>query len=135
MTLALDTNVFIDLMRGRQPLVRRRHAAALLSEQVLVTSLVVFHELHFGIASSHNHVAEAGAVEIVLRGIPVEALAEPDMICAAEIRARLRRPGLPIGPYDALIAGQALARGWTLVTSNVREFERVEGLNLENWAA
>ncbi|WP_419252974.1 type II toxin-antitoxin system VapC family toxin [Caulobacter sp. ErkDOM-YI] len=135
MTLALDTNVFIDLMRGRKTLVRQRHAAALFSERAVVTSLVVFHELHFGIAASHNSVAEAGAVGIVLRGVPVEALDEPDMICAADIRARLRRSGLTIGPYDALIAGQALARGWTLVTSNVREFERVEGLKVEDWAA
>ena len=135
MTLALDTNVFIDLMRGRQPLVRQRHATALLNEQALLTSLVVFHELHFGIAASHNSAAEAGAVEIVLCGVPVEALTEADMICAANIRARLRGSGRPIGPYDALIAGQALARGWTLVTSNVCEFERVEGLSVENWAA
>lgn len=56
------------------------------------------------------------------------------MIHAAEIRARLRRLGRPIGGYDALIAGQARAREWTLVTSNVREFERIEGLKLENWS-
>ncbi|WP_181242734.1 type II toxin-antitoxin system VapC family toxin [Caulobacter vibrioides] len=133
MTLALDTNVFIDLLRGRRASVRQRHAEAILGTRPLVTSLVVFHELHFGIAASPNSVAEADAVAIVLRGVSIEPLTEQDMIRAAEVRARLRRTGRPIGGYDGLIAGQALERGWTLVTSNVREFDRVEGLALENW--
>ena len=58
-----------------------------------------------------------------------------DARVAAEIRAVLRRAGTPIGPYDNLIAGQALARDLTLVTRNIREFERVQGLRLENWEA
>jgi len=134
-TLALDTNVFIDVMRGGRKPVRERYALALMQERSLVASLVVFHELHFGIAASRDGVAEARAVEIALRNIPIEPLTEQDMISAADVRARLRRSGRPIGGYDALIAGQALARGWTLVTSNVREFERVEGLKVEDWAA
>lgn len=134
MTIALDTNVFIDLMRGRQPLARRRYAEALLGGREFVTSLIVFHELHFGVAAASNGAAEAEAVAAVLRGVPVAALTEDDMIRAAEVRARLKRLGRPIGGYDALIAGQAHARGWTLVTSNVREFDRIEGLAVENWS-
>jgi tRNA(fMet)-specific endonuclease VapC len=45
----------------------------------------------------------------------------------------LERRGQPIGPYDLLIAGQALASGLTLVTNNVQEFQRVAGLKLESW--
>jgi tRNA(fMet)-specific endonuclease VapC len=45
----------------------------------------------------------------------------------------LKARGTPIGPYDTLIAGQAMARGLTLVTRNTREFERVVGLSVENW--
>jgi tRNA(fMet)-specific endonuclease VapC len=52
---------------------------------------------------------------------------------AGEIRAALAKAGAPIGPYDVLIAGQALARSLTLVTHNVREFGRVEGLVVEDW--
>jgi tRNA(fMet)-specific endonuclease VapC len=50
-----------------------------------------------------------------------------------DIRARLDSRGLRIGPYDVFIAGQALARGLTLVTRNTRAFARVEGLSLEDW--
>ena len=50
------------------------------------------------------------------------------------MRAQLERVGQPIGAYDALIAGQAVRRGLTLVTANAREFERVDGLMCEDWA-
>ena len=58
-----------------------------------------------------------------------------DARAAAEIRAALRQLGTPIGPYDVLIAGQAMARGLTVVTANRREFGRVEGLKMEDWTA
>jgi tRNA(fMet)-specific endonuclease VapC len=50
------------------------------------------------------------------------------------LRAILEAQKQPIGPYDTLIAGQALARGYTLVTANYREFSRVEGLLWEDWS-
>lgn len=58
-----------------------------------------------------------------------------DARAAAAIRADLKRKGTPIGPYDLLIAGQAMARGLAVVTANVREFERVDGLKVEDWTA
>ena len=51
-----------------------------------------------------------------------------------QIRATLYREGRPIGPYDMMIAGQARAGGLILVTNNVKEFERVQGLVLEDWS-
>jgi len=51
-----------------------------------------------------------------------------------QIRAELYRTGQPIGPYDMMIAGQARAAGLILVTNNIKEFERVEGLLLEDWS-
>ncbi len=56
-----------------------------------------------------------------------------DARAAGEIRAALARQGTPIGPYDVLIAGQAKARALTLVTGNLAEFQRVEGLRIEDW--
>ena len=56
-----------------------------------------------------------------------------DASISAECRARLRLLGTPIGPYDLMIAGCALNRGLILVTSNTGEFERVDGLKIENW--
>jgi len=52
---------------------------------------------------------------------------------AATIRAQLVKKGMPIGPYDLLIAGLARSRNMTLVTNNTKEFERIAGLHLENW--
>ncbi len=52
---------------------------------------------------------------------------------AAVIRAELEKKGLPIGPYDLLIAGLARSQSMTLVTNNTKEFERIDGLRLENW--
>lgn len=59
---------------------------------------------------------------------------EDDAKAAAEIRAELAQRGTPIGPYDVLIAGQALVRGLTLVTANTREFSRVAELKLVDWS-
>ncbi len=52
-----------------------------------------------------------------------------------QVRAELRRAGQPIGPYDMMIAGHARSLGLILVTNNLKEFVRVQGLRLENWAA
>lgn len=134
MTLALDTNVFVDLIQDRQPSVRRQYRAALLAGEMLVTSLIVYHELQFGVAVSRDPDREEAVVIEALRGVTIEPLTENDAIVTARVRATLKRLGRPIGPYDVLIAGQALARGWTLVTSNVGEFSRVEGLDIQDWS-
>lgn len=133
MTLALDTNVFVDLIQGRRAIIRQRRDKAILAGENLVTSLIVFHELQFGVALSRDPAGEALSVAEVLDEVAIEPLNEADAMAAAHIRAKLRPNGSPIGPYDALIAGQALARGWILVTSNVAEFSRVEGLELQDW--
>ena len=52
---------------------------------------------------------------------------------SAVIRAQLEKEGMPMGPYYLLIAGLARSRDMTLVTNNIKEFEKVAGLNLENW--
>lgn len=135
MTLALDTNVFVDLTQGRRPRVQERFIEAALALEPLVTSVIVHHELQFGVFASRDPMIAAQNLADLMRDIVIEPLSEEDVTVAARVRATLKRLGTPVGPYDALIAGQALARGWTLVTSNVREFERVEGLNVEDWAA
>lgn len=56
-----------------------------------------------------------------------------DAIAAGEIRCRLEKAGMPIGPYDLRIAAQGLARGYTVVTHNTGEFERVTNLKVVDW--
>ncbi|HWT12245.1 MAG TPA: PIN domain-containing protein [Allosphingosinicella sp.] len=99
----------------------------------IALSAIVLHELYFG-----AYGGRAGADDIDrLRTLDMAVLdfGPEDARVAAEIRADLRRKAMPIGPYDLLIAGQALARGLVVVTANGREFERVEGLKVEDWAA
>ena len=71
---------------------------------------------------------------MLLAELPVLPLDQSVVRILARIRAQLRRAGKPIGELDALIAGHALALGLVLVTHNTREFARVRGLALEDWA-
>jgi tRNA(fMet)-specific endonuclease VapC len=132
-TLSLDTNVLIELVRGGKRSVRQRFSDTLAAERRMVASLIVFHELRLGCELHRDPVGELERVRAVLTKIPVEPFDEADVAVAAAVRARLRTQGQSIGPYDALIAGQALARGWTVVTANIREFARIDGLNVIDW--
>ena len=134
MTLALDTNVLIDLVRGKTPIVRGRFNQAMAAEQRLVASLIVLHELYLGCELNRDPVGELARVKVVLSNVEIEPFDDADMRSAAKISAALRPRGVMIGPFDSLIAGQALARDWTVVTANTREFDRVEGLNVIDWS-
>ena len=114
---------------------RTRVQEALGEGSVLCVSTVVLHELWYGVAKSVRRDRNTERVQTFLSG-PIEILAfdEADARAAGEVRAQLERVGQPIGAYDALIAGQAVRRGLTLVTANAREFERVDGLMREDWA-
>ena len=102
---------------------------------MLVSSVVAF-ELWYGVAKSQRPEANTRRLSAFLAG-PLEwtLFDEDDAREAGTVRAELESAGTPIGAYDVLIAGQARRRGATLVTSNVREFERVAGLKWEDWAA
>jgi tRNA(fMet)-specific endonuclease VapC len=73
-------------------------------------------------------------VENFLGPLAILEFTSADAAAYAQVRARLERAGTPIGPFDTLIAAQAVARKLTLVTNNQREFARVSGLRLDNWA-
>lgn len=132
----LDTNAVIFVINERSPGVADRLDAALLEAQTILISTIVLHELEFGIAKSRRPDASRRALEQFL-AIPHSVLGfgAPAARAAAHVRAFLQRTGRPIGAYDLLLAGQALAAGATLVTANTREFARVPGLKLEDWGA
>jgi tRNA(fMet)-specific endonuclease VapC len=134
-TYLLDTNACIALIEGRPPQVRARLAGALKSsDEVLVSAIAAF-ELWYGVAKSVRPEANASRVATFFAG-PVAILPfdDEDAESAGAIRAAAEKAGRPIGPYDLLMAGQALRRNLTLVTSNAREFRRVRGLAWEDWA-
>lgn len=128
MKFLLDTNAIIALLKGNADFIAhlKRHRP-----DDFGLSAIVLHELFCGAFKSERVSVNLARIE-ELRFETVEFDRE-DARCAGEIRAGLARLGQPIGPYDVLIAGQALARNLTLITHNVREFQRVGGLCVESW--
>lgn len=126
----LDTNIVSDMVRnpdGRA--VARSRAAGVDS---LCLSAVTVCELRFGLRK-RNSAALSNRVEAFLSAVPALPFAAETSVPFAELRHALERQGTPIGPYDMLIAAHALSLDLTLVTANMREFSRVEGLKVENW--
>jgi tRNA(fMet)-specific endonuclease VapC len=135
LTYLLDTSAVIAVIKDK-PGVRRRLQLALTGgASVGVSSIVVF-ELRYGVARSERCRENAERLRGFLSGpINIVPFDDEDAETAGELRAKLETAGTPIGPYDVLIAAQALRIGAILVTANVREFVRVRGLTWENWTA
>lgn len=126
----LDTNILSDLIRQPDGMVA--HAIADVGEDAIATSIIVAGELRYG-GEKRGSQRLQSKIEDLLSLIPVLPLKDDADACYGRLRAELERLGTPIGANDMLIAAHALAIGATLVTDNIREFERVEGLKLVNW--
>jgi tRNA(fMet)-specific endonuclease VapC len=126
----LDTNIVIYTMKNRPRHVKRRFHE---HHGRMAISAVTLGELVFG--AEHSQQVERNLADIEAMAARLEVLPFDNKAAYhfGQIRAALYRTGQPIGPYDMMIAGQARAAGLVLVTSNVREFERVPGLLLEDW--
>jgi tRNA(fMet)-specific endonuclease VapC len=126
----LDTNTLSDLIRNpRGALVQRLSNT---EHDAVCTSIVVACELRFGAKRKGSDVLTL-RVEQLLASLTVLALDAPADQHYADIRAGLERAGTPIGGHDLFIAAHARSRGMALVTHNLREFERVPGLRVEDW--
>lgn len=135
MDYLLDTNVCIALIKGDLPVVRTRFDEAVARGARIIVPAVVAFELWYGVAKSSRPEINAKLVEKFFAG-PVTLLSfeEEDARAAGRIRAALEVSGTLIGPYDLLIAGQALRSDLTLITANIKEFRRVKTLRWEDWA-
>lgn len=127
----LDTNLCIRVLRDRPQALRERFNAE--ATGLCVSSIIVY-ELLVGAEKSAKPVEVRQEVERFLARLAVLQFDESAAAHAAEIRARLERRGSPIGPYDTLIAGHARSRGLIVITGNLEEFSRVDGLRSEDWA-
>jgi tRNA(fMet)-specific endonuclease VapC len=132
--ILLDTNVCIAVMNRRPASVLQRLSVADPHRSLSRVSAISVFELRFGVAKSARTEANAEALEVFLRSIGVLFFDEEDAKIAGNIRADLERNGRPIGPYDYLIAAQAIRHNLTLITANEKEFSRVPALRWENWA-
>jgi len=132
----LDTNAVIALLRDEPAIFRKRLRRAVSRGAALAVSSIVLYELWYGVARSARRRENAERLRVFLSGsIEVSAFDEEDAKTAGDLRATLEGAGTPIGPYDLLIAAQALRTGATLVTANVAEFTRVPDLQWQDWTA
>jgi tRNA(fMet)-specific endonuclease VapC len=128
----LDTNVISDLIRNPQGKAAKRIAKV--GEDSICTSIIVAAELRYGCAKSGSK-RLLKAVEDLLGEMSVLPFDVPADAEYGAIRATLETAGMQIGSNDLLIAAHALATGAIMVTANADEFERVRGLDVENWLA
>lgn len=134
--ICLDTNVAINVINRCNPSVRARLGEQIRSGTSIILPVIVLFEMRYGSAKSNRRAnSERLLEEFLASGIAIAPFEPEDARHAGEIRAHLEGLGTPIGYYDYLIAAQARCRGATLVTANCREFERVPGLIVTDWAA
>ncbi len=126
MQYLLDTNAVISILNDRHSAtaqwIRKQQPSQ------IGISAIVAHELFFGAFKSKRRESNVSLVE----DLPFEVLEfdKDDARIAGQVRAELALVGTPIGPLDVLIAGQAVSRNLVLVTSNLKEFQRVKNLKL-----
>ena len=135
MIFLLDTNILIYLIKNHPPQVAER-IDALAPNDSLAMSFITWAELLQGAEGSQRREATLRQLEQLARQVPVLYPEGPD-ICRhyAQQATALKRRGTPIGANDLWIACHALALDATLVSHNVSEFSRIEGLRLEDWAS
>ena len=126
----LDTNICIHVIKNRPEEARERFNK---NKDALCISSVTFAELLYGAEKSahpeqNRQVVEGFAARLAVLDFGTKAAAH-----YGEIRADLERGGMVIGPYDLMIAGHARSEGLVLVSNNLKEFDRVDGLRTDNW--
>jgi len=129
----LDTDVCIAHLKGRDPSIRDRIAA--LSPRTIRLPSIVLAELLLGAEKSRRRARTLEVVERFVAPFEIVAFDEAAAAIYAKIRADLESRDVLIGPNDLVIAATTVAHAGTLVTRNAAEFERVDGLGLECWAA
>ena len=127
----LDTNVIIDIIRGKYPALKNHFMQTKISD-IFIPSIVVA-ELEFGAKHSNNYLENRQKFIKVIKNFKILPFADAEAVFYGEIRQNLTSRGLIIGPNDLLIAATALANNGILITHNTNEFKRVENLTLEDW--
>ena len=132
MPYLLDTNICSFVLKQKPFSVYRRLAATKPSEVFI--SVVTVYELVTGCEKSLKRNLLLPEVQKFLKPFTLLNFSEDHAYRAASLRARLEKAGTPIGPYDLLLAAQAITERLTFVTNNTREFLRVKDLRIEDWS-
>ncbi len=131
MKYMLDTNICIYIIKNNPAIVRERFETLNIGD--IGVSSITSSELFYGVFKSQNRIQNRKALDGFLLPLMIDEYDYDASIYYGEVRASLEKSGNIIGPLDLQIAAHALSLGVTLVTNNIKEFERVEGLRLENW--
>ncbi len=126
----LDTNTLIYFFKGMGDVADKLLTTP--PKEIAIPSVVLY-ELEYGIAKSNSPEKRQAQLNEFCSVVEVLPFNNKEAHCSALIRASLEKKGTPIGPYDLLIAGTAVANHGILVTNNTKEFDRVPDLKLENW--
>ena len=130
MRYVLDTNTLIYFFKGLGNV--SKHMLAQSPSELAIPTVVLF-ELEVGIAKSTSPDKRKSHLQEITALVNVLPFGIAESRSAAQIRVELEKQGLPIGPYDVLIAATALANNTILITHNQKEFGRIEGLKIEDW--
>lgn len=131
MKYLLDTCTVSDFVKGQPGVLARIKATP---PQLIAISTVTRFEIEFGLQLNPDRAKIlAPVMDAFLSSIAILPFEDADAKAAGAIRAALQKQGQPVGAYDVLIAGCGLARGLVVVTSNLGEFQRIGGLQVENW--
>ena len=127
----LDTNACIGIINGI-PAILRKRLMQLRPKQISISQIVQY-ELEFGVCNSQQKRKNKENLTQFLKYVQVLSWRTEQSIEAAKIRCELTKTGQLIGHYDTLIAAHARSLDYCIVTHNIREFERVDGLRIEDW--
>jgi tRNA(fMet)-specific endonuclease VapC len=130
MRYVLDTNTLIYFFKGLGDV--SRHMLAHAPSELAIPAVVLI-ELEVGIAKSTSPRKRKSQLQELTELVKVLPFGIAESKSAAQIRVKLEKKGLSIGPYDVLIGATALANNMCLVTHNQREFGRIKGLKFEDW--
>ena len=127
----LDTNICIYII-NKHPIHVVEHIKKLQPHEVKISAISIA-ELEYGASKSKKREMNRNALLHFASAFDIVAFNDEDAEIFGLIRASLEKKGTIIGPYDLQIASQAISRNLTLVTNNLKEFERIENIKLENW--
>ena len=131
MRFMLDTNICVHVIKHKPVSVLARFQEY--SPQDMCISSITLAELEYGVCKSSRPEKNKLALMMFLSEITVLPFDDDAAIEYGSIRSELERNGIPIGPNDLLIAAHARSLKLTIITNNTREFDRVNGLTVENW--
>ncbi len=131
MRFLLDTNVCVDFLNSRYPRVRKKLLSS--TPGAVAVSSIAVAELRYGAEKSARPKENHGQVDLLLEDLRTLEFDLDAGAAYGRLRRALEVRGTPIGPNDLLIAAQALAHDLVLVSADVAEFGRIDGLRLENW--